>query len=437
MDLFKILYPIEWVVAWLMYLAHSACTWVGLDPASGLAWGLSIVVLVIIMRIILIPLFFKQIRASRGMQMLAPEMQAIQKKYKGKTDTASREAMSRETMALYKKHNTNPFSSCLPILAQSPIFFALFRVLTNLDEIASGARDPLGPINATVAAQAEQSTIFGAPLSSTFMTAATSADPTATRIVTIALIVAMSATTFLTQRQLTMKNMPASALEGPMAQQQKVLLYVLPLVFAFSGVNFPIGVLLYWTTTNLWSMGQQFYTIRRMPTPGSQAERLMRERRARKGKSDPSSPQDLGTASSVLELPEAKGQRTQPVRKDRVRAKPPTGAPSAGSPSSRPRDAAAGTTAAGAPVRKVRPKAAPGARPAGSTAAGARPATGKPAGTKAAGSKIASAKPTDSTSTGATSTGATSTSAKASRPAPVQDGSGDDAPPAAPLRPKK
>ena len=196
MDFFKILYPIEWVVAWLMYLAHQALTWIGLNPASGLAWGLSIVALVIVMRIILIPLFFKQIRASRGMQMLAPEMQAIQKKYKGKGDAASREAMSRETMALYKKHGTNPFSSCLPILAQSPIFFALFRVLNSLGQIASGAQPAIGPIDSTVAAQAEQSTIFGAPLSATFMKAA--ADPstmTATRVVTIVLILAMSATT--------------------------------------------------------------------------------------------------------------------------------------------------------------------------------------------------------------------------------------------------
>ena len=133
-DFFKILYPIEWVVAWIMYAAHRVLTFVGLSPESGITWALSIVALVIVMRIILIPLFFKQIRASRGMQMLAPEMQAIQKKYKGKSDAASREAMSRETMALYKKHGTNPFSSCLPILAQSPIFFALFRVLNSLDK---------------------------------------------------------------------------------------------------------------------------------------------------------------------------------------------------------------------------------------------------------------------------------------------------------------
>src|SRR5690606_26983891 len=96
------------------------------------------------------------------------------------------------------------------------------------------------------------------------------------------LILAMSATTFLTQRQLTRKNMPASALQGPMAQQQKIILYLLPIIFAVTGINFPIGVLIYWTTTNLWSMGQQFYVIRRNPTPGSEAEKALLERRARR-----------------------------------------------------------------------------------------------------------------------------------------------------------
>ncbi|NMR20428.1 membrane protein insertase YidC [Cellulomonas fimi] len=323
MDFFKILAPIEWVVAWIMYLAHSALTALGLDPASGAAWGLSIVGLVIVIRILLIPLFFKQIRASRGMQLLAPEMQAIQKKYKGKTDPASREAMSRETMELYRRHGTNPFASCLPILAQSPIFFALFRVLNSLDEIGAGTQPAIGPIGREVAAQAERSTILGAPLSSTFMQAAAEGGAAgSTRIVTVLLIIAMSATTFLTQRQLTMKNMPPAALQGPMAQQQKVLLYVLPLIFAFSGVNFPIGVLLYWTTTNIWSMGQQFYTIRRMPAPGSEAERIMKERKERKARARGENP-DAGTGSLVIEAPQPKGQRQQPVRKQRAKTKPP------------------------------------------------------------------------------------------------------------------
>jgi YidC/Oxa1 family membrane protein insertase len=318
MDFFKILAPIEWGVAWIMYLAHSAFTWIGLDPASGAAWGLSVVALVTIVRIILIPLFFKQIHAQRGMQKLTPEMQVIQKKYKGKSEKPSREAMRRETMALYKKHGTNPMSSCLPLLAQAPIFFALFQVLRGLSQIASGAQSPIGPIDRAVAAQAETSQIFGAPLSATFTSAGL--DPalaTSTRVVTIALIVAMAATMFLTQRQLTMKNMPAAALVGQAAQTQKVLLYVMPLVVGISGIGLPIGVLLYMTTTNIWSMGQQFYTIRRLPTPGSQADGQMK---ARKGIVD-----DAGTGSveeTVVTGTPPNGQRRQPVRKDRARREP-------------------------------------------------------------------------------------------------------------------
>jgi YidC/Oxa1 family membrane protein insertase len=319
MDFLKILAPIEWVVAWIMYLAHSALTWIGLDPASGAAWGLSVVALVTIVRIILIPLFFKQIHAQRGMQRLTPEMQVIQKKYKGKSDKASREAMNRETMALYKEHGTNPMSSCLPLLAQAPIFFALFQVLRGLSQIASGAHNPIGPIGRAVASQAETSQIFGAPLSATFTSAGL--DPAlamSTRVVTIALIVAMAATMFLTQRQLTMKNMPAAALEGQAAQIQKVMLYVMPLVMGFSGIGLPIGVLLYMTTTNIWSMGQQFYTIRRMPTPGSQAERQMK---ARKGIVDDAEPGSLGKPV-VTGGTAPNGQRTQPSRKDRARTVP-------------------------------------------------------------------------------------------------------------------
>src|SRR5664280_2383822 len=118
----SVLAPLEWVVAWLMVGFHTIFAAIGLPPEAGFTWALSIVGLVIVIRVLLIPLFVKQIHASRGMQK-------IQKKYKGKTDPESRQAMTQETMALYKRTGTNPFSSCLPILLQSPIFFALFRVL--------------------------------------------------------------------------------------------------------------------------------------------------------------------------------------------------------------------------------------------------------------------------------------------------------------------
>lgn len=330
MDFFAFLYPIEWVVAWIMYFCHQGLTFLGFSDGPGPAWVLSIVGLVIIIRILLIPLFFKQIKASRGMQLLQPEMQAIQKKYKGKTDPASREAMSRETMELYRKHGTNPFASCMPILLQSPIFFALFRVLNSLKPISDGtysSRDSIGPIDASVAGDIESSSVFGAKLSDVFL----QTDDLQTRIVIAVLILAMCATTFFTQRQLTMKNMPKAALEGPMASTQKMMLYVFPFIFAVSGVNFPVGVLVYWTTTNLWSMGQQFYTIRRMPAPGSEAERLLKERQARKR----AAKGVVEDATPVIEQP--RGQRQQPKRKDRQKSAPrPVGTVSASTPEDAP-----------------------------------------------------------------------------------------------------
>lgn len=325
MDFFDtLLWPIMIAVAWVMVTFHSGFTAIGLDPQGGAAWSLSIVGLVIVIRIILIPLFVRQIKASRGLQLIQPEMQEIQKKYKGKTDQASREAMSREMMELYQKHNANPFSSCLPILAQSPVFFALFRVLSLLGPLADGtyadgSRTHIGPLTQVLASDAESASVFGAPLSSYFLMDGASLP---TQIITVVLIITMSASQFYMQRQLIMKNMPPAALEGPMAQQQKVLMYVLPLVFAVSGINFPIGVLIYWTVSNFWTVGQQFYTIRRMPAPGSEAETEMLARKARKGKGVVES---ASTQSAVIEE-KPRGQRQQPVRKDRTKKSPAPGA---------------------------------------------------------------------------------------------------------------
>jgi len=336
-----VLAPLEWVVAWLMVSFHQLFTWMGLPRTAGFTWALSIVGLVVVIRIILIPLFVKQIHASRRMQLIQPEMQKIQKKYKGKTDPESRQAMTQETMGLYKRTGTNPFSSCLPILLQSPIFFALFRVLNSLTAIANGKKVPIGPLDQQMALQANSSTVFGVSLSSTFqhmlevVNGVIRVVPSDlnTKIVCVVMIVLMSASTFTTQRQLMMKNMPASALDNPFAKQQKVLLYLMPLMFVFSGVTFPIGVLLYWLTTNLWSMGQQFYTIRRMPAPGSPAEKALEERRLKSGKEhkkftipglshDPEL-EDVQDTPIADAKPQS-GQRQQPKRKKRVK---PTGQP--------------------------------------------------------------------------------------------------------------
>ncbi|MDR2373904.1 MAG: membrane protein insertase YidC [Bifidobacteriaceae bacterium] len=391
-----ILKPIMWVVAWIMYGAHQAAIWARLP--NGVAWVLSIVVLVIIMRLIMIPLFVKQIKSSRGMQLLQPELQKIQRRYKGKTDPVSRRRMQEETMALYKAHGSNPMSGCWPVLAQSPLFFALFRVLYKLSSIADpdSGIDPIGPIDQGVAQEIVGTKLFGAPLSATFLNPETwgDASPVAVRIVTVILIILMSVTTFTTQRQLTMKNMPQTAMDNPMFRTQKIMMYMMPGIFAVSGVNFPIGVLIYWFTTNLWSMGQQFFVIRNMPAPGSEAEARMKARKARRQerKGVPEVEEAAGPDAVGADPGAAATQRAQPRRTSRARRR--SGPLQAANPSPRaddprreiePDDAAPGPAAGG-----LGSSAADSA--AGSADQGAGGA-GKAGGAPKAGAAKASAKP--------------------------------------------
>ena len=315
-DLFNsILYPIELLVAWIMYGFHSVLPTIGMPEASGWTWSLSIVGLVIVMRAAMIPLFVKQINASRKMQLIQPELQKIQKKYKGKNDPESRQALTQETMELYRKEKTNPFSSCLPILVQSPFFFGLFRVLNGLQDISTGAKDAIGPITKDVAAQAESASIFGAQLSDKFI----GANSITTQVLTIVLICLMSLSTFLTQRQLMTKNMPASALDNPFAKQQKIMMYIIPFFFFISGPNFPIGVLIYWLTTNVWSMTQQFYVIRKMPAPGSEAEKALHARLSKRGKPIPGIVVGADGPLAEDDSPKPSGQRQQPKGKKRAK----------------------------------------------------------------------------------------------------------------------
>lgn len=260
--------PLYTLVSYLMRFFHAL--WTPLFGAdSGITWSLSIVGLVILMRIALIPLFVRQIRASRNMALIQPKVRELQKKY-----GHDRERMGQELMKLYKDSGTNPFASCLPILAQSPFFFALFRVL---DGASRGIVRGSGFDQARVDSLREAE-FFTAHISDSFIRA----DTVNVRVVTIVMIVLMTATMFFTQRQLMRKNMPKEALSGSFAQQQKIMLYVLPVIFLVGGINFPIGVLIYWLTTNLWTMGQQFWVIRRNPAPGTEAYEAWEERKRKK-----------------------------------------------------------------------------------------------------------------------------------------------------------
>jgi YidC/Oxa1 family membrane protein insertase len=307
----QILSPLYDVVSWIMRAFHTIFSPL-LGADSGWTWTLSIVGLVVVIRILLIPLFVRQIRASRNMMLIQPKVRELQKKYGG-----DRERMGQELMKLYKETGTNPFSSCLPILLQSPIFIALFRVL---DGAARGYVHGSG-LNEELVDSLRHATIFGATISDKFI----GADSLNVQILCVILIICMSATTFTTQRQLMRKNMPPEALTGQFAQQQKLLLYVLPLVFAVGGVNFPIGVLIYWFTTNLWTMGQQFWVIRRNPAPGSEAytawEKRKAQKAARKGEPAPGTTAAVNGAEASTEEAKPTVKRVQPQRLPRSKRK--------------------------------------------------------------------------------------------------------------------
>ena len=317
-----LLWPLKVAVAWVMVTIHKALVLIGFPDGPGVAWVLSIIGLTIVVRLLIMPLFVKQIRASRGMQLLQPEMQALQAKYKGKKDPESRQRMNEEMMALYRKHGTNPMASCLPILVQMPIFFALFRVLASLGAVATGGygRPSIGPLTMELAKQVQASSVFGASLSSSFVH---SGDNTQVKIVTVAMIIIMSVTQWYTMAQLSMKNMSTESLnsDNPMIRSQRMMLYVMPVIFAVSGVNFQIGVLVYWVVSNLWTMGQQFFTIRNMPAPGSEAEKKYRARinakRARKGLPSLEEEERAEAIAKAEAEGRTGGQRVQPVRKNR------------------------------------------------------------------------------------------------------------------------
>ena len=310
-----ILNPLYNLVSGVIILFHNLLRPIfGAD--SGVTWSLSIVGLVILIRIILIPLFVKQIKSQRALTALQPQMKAIQTKYKD-----DRQKQSEEMMKLYTEHKTNPLASCFPILAQAPIFFALFTVLNGIAaKTPEGVSAPIarGFLKGDYLDSAAQATFFGAKISQSFL----GSPDTTVKIVTVILIFIMSATTFTTQRQLMVKGMPKmDASNNMMLQQQKIMLYLFPVIFAVSGVNFPVGVLIYWSTTNFWTWGQQFYVIKRNPTPGSPAYEELERKRSQKDKDknrdasgtvlDPENPE----ADQKSQENDQKKQRKQPKKK--------------------------------------------------------------------------------------------------------------------------
>lgn len=310
-----ILWPIKYVVEAILVTFHTILTSVGLDANAGGTWVLSIVGLVLVIRAALIPIFVKQIKSQRRMMEVAPQLKKIQDKYKGKKDQFSREAMQRETMALYKKTGTNPLSSCLPLLIQMPIFFSLFSVLQNAQHEGVG----VGLLNSTLSKSFGESSLFGiAPLK---LAISTAGDHVPVIVIAVIMVILMTGSQFITQLQIMSKNQSPEMRNSPMFKQQKVLLYILPLVFAFSGFTFPLGVMFYWLVSNIWTMVQQFLVIRNMPTPGSEAALAREARLARKNRQRGIVVIEDGREAPQIEV-KATPQRQQPVGKARAKKKP-------------------------------------------------------------------------------------------------------------------
>lgn len=308
------LYPIEWAVAWIMVKFHALLS-LFMDADSGWTWLLSIVGLTVVVRTLITPLFIRQIRSSRAMQAVSPQLQAVQKKYKGKTDQDSRQKMAMEMQSIYREAGASPLSSCLPLLLQMPIFFGLFRVLFNkLPEAAAGTA--FGPLTVELAQSANNASIFGATtIADSFLSPGDGG--ITTRVIVGVIIALMVAVTFITQKELTMRNMPPSALEGQMGSTQKMMLYILPFIYVITGPSMPIGVLVYWLTTSAWTMAQQAIVVWTYPTPGSPAEASRHRRINAKRERQGLEPLDFTPPKKVVE-PEAEPTiRVQPTGKKR------------------------------------------------------------------------------------------------------------------------
>ena len=270
---YKILYPIEWLMTYIMTYCHKFLTLIGFHKGPGVAWALSVVMLVLVVNLCVLPLFIKQLRSMQKMQALQPKLMKIQNKYRNKKDPASREAMSRETMKVYQDNHANPMGSCLPALVQGPVFMTMFYVLSAVPFIARGKRAPLGAFNRQVAREFEETTFFGLRISDNFMSA-----QGAGRIVIVVFIVLMCLAMFYSQFHNVRRNMPRSAMQGQQYKMQQMMAFIFPVMYIFSGIYFPFAVLIYWLTNNLWNLGRTLFQVRHMPTPGSPAAESKEER---------------------------------------------------------------------------------------------------------------------------------------------------------------
>jgi YidC/Oxa1 family membrane protein insertase len=316
-QIFSILWPIQFILLWAMYIFHYVLVFLGMPDGPGLAWVLSIVLLTLFVRTCMLPLYHKQLRAQSKMQEIQPKLQAIQKKYKNKKDTASKQKMSRETMALYQEHNANPMGSCLPLIVQGPVLMALYWSLTALGGIRNGTHDIIGPITKEIAGQIEESALFGAKISDTLSTAGIT---TETKVIIIVFIAIMCITMFSTQFMMMIFNMPQATKEGQQYKMQRMMIFGMPLFYIFIGGSMPLGVLLYWVPSNIYLLCQQLWQIRRHPAFGSKAWERKKKRDEKRNVEKGLNPDGTDPNLPPEKQPK-KPQRAQPMSSRRAKKK--------------------------------------------------------------------------------------------------------------------
>jgi YidC/Oxa1 family membrane protein insertase len=356
--------PLYDAVAWVVKQIYAVTSPVFGD-SSGWTWALCIVLLVVLMRLIMVPLFIKQMHTTRRMTALAPQMSALRKKYKNDKQT-----LNQEMMKLYQEAGVNPLMGCLPVVAQLPMFFALFSVLRAIAEWKPGDAPKYG-LTTHMMESARTAKIIGATIADKFLSGTT---PLHAKIVILVAVLLSMLTTYLTVRQSMKRGMMPTTSDSPMGNSQKYMAYIMPF-FALSGLYWPFGLVLYWVTTNLWTLGQQYVLFTRFPTPSlatagsgsapviTTAKPSLRPGLGRGRKADPAGDAKNGTGTGAGGAAAANG-------KGAVDGKPAAGstAPASGKPAS------GGRPAAGQQARK-----ATGSGPSGQAQVNGGQAARKPA----------------------------------------------------------
>ncbi|WP_040800341.1 membrane protein insertase YidC [Nocardia higoensis] len=286
---------IYWPVSWILWFWHRVFGF-ALGADNGFAWALSVVFLVFTLRVLLYKPFVKQVRTTKQMQELQPQIKELQKKYKN-----DRQKMATEMQKLQKEHGFNPLMGCLPVLAQVPVFLGLFHVLRSFNRTGHGIGQlGLSPeLNASLSNYAFSpadvqsflsARIFGAPLAAHIIAPAGELQafaeyggvPTKLTIALVAvpLMIIAGVATHFNARASVARQSPDAAANPQAALMNKLALYVFPLGVLVGGPFLMIGILLYWVSNNIWTYGQQHLVFGRMAKEEEAKKQAKLEQRA-------------------------------------------------------------------------------------------------------------------------------------------------------------